>query len=42
MTVPMLFAHLNLLKIKMIRKGIMKYPIRVRTVTIGFDIFRLE
>jgi hypothetical protein len=35
MTVPMLFAHLYLLKIKMIRMGIMKYPIRVRIVTIG-------
>ena len=35
MTVPTLFAHLKLLNIKMIRMGMMKYPIRVRIVTIG-------
>jgi len=39
MTVPILFAHLYLLKINMIRTGKRMYPIRVRIVTIGVQNF---
>ena len=38
MTVPTLLAHLYLLNIKMMRMGMMTYPIRVKVVAIGiFD-----